>query len=237
MDRNELDRLILLSRNAKDALLDGRIEGVIEYLNIKKQIDLYMADKPAMIGSVSPEESKLINEILQNDSRINAFLKKFLSLDSTEIHSYDDLNEAAINMFYSWFSGSDYVEAMIKIGRIFIDKHFDREFEDIFSEARNCYAFQQYRAATMMCRMLLEKFCIYMLNSKDTDIPRDKRGFIRYSASFSAITDDDDLAKEELINLYRTISKITHGKSKPSSKDTEEIFKRTIKAIEWMALR
>jgi len=59
--------------------------------------------------------------------------------------------------FHSWFSISNYYYAIMKIGPIISSFEVPSHLTGYFHEIRETFAFKQYRAATALCKALLEK--------------------------------------------------------------------------------
>jgi len=67
------------------------------------------------------------------------------------------LDDLEIDLFYSWFSPSDYVFGLIETGTIVI-KHIDlpEKLQRLIMELRQCLIFQNYLAAGIMLRTITE---------------------------------------------------------------------------------
>lgn len=74
-----------------------------------------------------------------------------------DIDLSNEIDQLASDEFYSWFSGEDYVRDKIK-GQLLIlqSERLPQFLSDYVGEIRECFTFQQYIAAFVLCRTVFE---------------------------------------------------------------------------------
>ncbi len=145
---------------------------------------------------------------------------------------YDEIEELQ-DLFYSWFSHYEYLEGLYEIGSLVIGFSIPDVLKAYVSEARTCYAFQQYNAVYGLCRTILEITIRHRCQRK---------GIIRHQED--NIVDFDEYRPGELINkstrgalrervkeIYSDTSTLLHGRKTVSSDDAKRMFKDTLKVV------
>jgi hypothetical protein len=163
--------------STKEELLDLFKEAVhiAEKAFLTKQEILHYFLKTSEIIVSDAEVQKTLEKIKRDEAFYSiafyADVAKVLKEDATAkaAPAYDD--DVISNLidrkwdelfedFHSWFSISDYYSAQMTIGPVISSFEVPSHLMVYFNEIRETFAFGQYRAATALCRALLEK-CLY----------------------------------------------------------------------------
>tara|TARA_R110000868_G_scaffold306734_3_gene568095 strand:- start:24389 stop:25240 length:852 start_codon:yes stop_codon:yes gene_type:complete len=144
-------------------------QALTKYVQAKKDLLLYLFDKPIQITDTKhfAEVRKRLQRLalngdpflpdkIEGDSKFNDTLAKFNGFLDPEF-SINEVQQLASDEFYSWFSGEDYVINKIKSQLLFLQtERLPQHFKDFVTEIQDCYNFQKYIAASVLCRTVLE---------------------------------------------------------------------------------
>jgi len=157
--------------------------------------------------------------------------------------SDEEIEKYAKELFLTWFSQYDYVNALFKTGALILSIGELPKFLDKYvNEVRQSYVFQNYLAACVMCRTIVE-ICV-----KDIAV---KRGLLKMPEQRAKINsnklilaDFNDFNLDKMIDKISTdeinkslhrarkkANKIVHGSTLATSDETLKIMKETFKAI------
>lgn len=173
---------------------DFNSEDLDEYRTLKKEILLSLIDEPIhhTESSYFPEVRRVLQKLtLEGDPYLPAhldthdkdvieFLKAIRS--DLDIDLSEEIEQLASDEFYSWYSGEQYVLEKIK-GQLLIlqSERLPQYLSDFVYEIRECFAFQRYIAAFVLCRTVFEiavrdltqKRRLLTENSKDWNYVKD----------------------------------------------------------------
>lgn len=233
----EARRLLKLSKDAADSLMRGGINPLLEYVEAKREFRKKFADESSIMAIRDPNERNNLKRLLRGETPVDRIINAMGGTSNTDTqYEFDELSELASDLFYSWFCGEDYVEAMINIDRALLENPPPPAWENIFAEARSCLAFQQYRATVMVCRLLLERCVVTVLESRGQTFT-DGYGNVKYRSCFRDIADKNPKKRQELLDLYDDISRVVHGTIKVGKTEAREFIRRTVLAVEFMAAK
>jgi hypothetical protein len=231
----EARRLIKLSGKATSGLLNGNIRFVSEYYEAKTKFMMRFGEE-SILNLPNIKEREDLRKLLRHETPMDKAYQFITSQKSNIEFDEDDLSALASEQFYSWFSGEDYVEAMINIDRIFLGDYYDEDIEEMFAEGRRCFAFQQYRAAIMMCRLVLEKFAVKVLEEIGKVIKfhskKDNKEYVKFSACFEKLDKEVGGESVSLVSLYKKLCDITHGRDDINDRQVEILYRDTVEKIE-----
>lgn len=157
-------RLKEINRLAVKAAIEGPSKELLklldEFRNVKKSIKISLIDTD--IPKVDDKEAKniinrIVNEHIFDADNMIARLENItgveLNVSSLEPEETDQLES---DLFYSWFSGYEYVNGLYEIGALILGVSVPEKLVKFVSEARSCFAFQQYNALYSLCRTIIE---------------------------------------------------------------------------------
>ena len=233
--------LIKLNRMVVKFVVEWNIEELFSsldrYIQVKKKIKTSLIDNPVVkIHDRAAQDvlKKLTHDGFQADELIRKFESK-----SQESVSLDGLSEAEIeelgsDLFYSWYSHYEYIEALFDIGSLIVGISIPNSLTSYVSEARSCYAFQQYNAVYGLCRTILEtavrhtcerKGLIKKSGGKVIDFESYKPSELINKASTGKL-------REKLKNIYSNTSTMLHGRRTINSEDAKAMFRNTLEAVQ-----
>jgi len=239
--RQDAIKLKKLNKLSVKLILEWDIEKLAEvlqnYIDLKKEIKKNLIDYPiANIHDIAAQE--ILRKIQQEEPFQADNILKTFEYQMGESFEYDKLDyediEELSDLFYSWFSHHEYLEGLYEIGSLIVGFSVPDTLETYISEARTCYAFQQYNAVYGLCRTILEISIRHRC---------ERKGIIRHQKG--SIVDFDEYRPGELINkstrgalrdqvkeIYTNTSALLHGRKTVSSDDAKKMFKDTLKVVQ-----
>jgi hypothetical protein len=151
-----------LNKAKEDAcMLDRTIGHIVEWIKVKKQIRLATFETSVSFipGSKNKETRTIIQKInlgekLPFEKIFNGTV--FEELFETELDD-DEISCLESDVFYSWFSGYDYVKELYSVGTLIAGVgDLPSSLSMFVDELRICYVFQRYLAVYALCRAVLE---------------------------------------------------------------------------------
>jgi len=140
-----LEGYIALIKEIKTVLLEEDVP-VITDLDAREIV------QKMTLGAQLPLEEAL-EEFSKRDPALRQFLRGELDFED----DWEEIEKLAIDHFYSWFSGIDYVTALYETGVLVVGfPDIPPHLKEYVAEARRCYALQQHLAVTGLCRAILE---------------------------------------------------------------------------------
>ena len=151
----------LNEENNDDSIFEQSLGHIAEWAKVKKQIRLAKIETSisCMPGSVNKEIRTTIQKIklgekLPFEKIFNGTV--FEELFETELCD-GEINHLEPNLFYSWFSGYDYVKALYEVGTIITGvDDLPSNLSMFVDELRLCYVFQRYLAVYTLCRTVID---------------------------------------------------------------------------------
>jgi hypothetical protein len=232
-----------------DRLNRDVVKAVVEWNpdNIGKSLKEYIATKvkikTALIDfSVAKIHDHLAKNVLSKIGQGEPFqadkIIKMLESQSEEKVSLEALDDSEIeqlgsDLFYSWYSHYEYIEALYDIGSLIVSITIPEALKTYVSEARSCFAFQQYNAVYGLCRTILESAIRHTC---------ERKGLLK---SVGKVVDIESYKPAELINkaakgdlrdrirdIYSKTSTLLHGRKTIKSEDAKIMFRDTLKAVQ-----
>ncbi|MCP3940001.1 MAG: hypothetical protein GY710_00770 [Desulfobacteraceae bacterium] len=207
------------------------------FSDLKKKIKTYLIDTPVLTVHDCAAQDVLIK--IQQDYLFEADkILTSLASNSNDDFVYDSLDFDELNdmqdYLYRWFSHHEYVQGLFDIGSLIVGLSIPDSLTIYVSEARECYAFQQYNAVYGICRTILEIAIRYRCQRK---------GILKFNKR--KVIDIDEYHPSELINkctqgglrdsvktIYKATSSLLHGSKTVNSDDARLMFKDTLKVVQ-----
>lgn len=230
-----------LDREVVKTILEGNIENfgktLDEFFVLKRKIKKSLIENEA-VKIFDNKAQEILTKINQDEPFQAEKLVKGLENHSGEKLEFDKLDDAEIeelaDVFYSWFSHYEYLEGLYEIGSLIVGISVPDALKRYVSEARECYAFQQYNAVYGLCRLILEVAIRHRCERKG--ILKRQKGNIRNL---------DDYRPAELINkstrgdlrnrvkdIYENTSILLHGRRIVKADDAKRMFKATLIVVQ-----
>lgn len=224
----KLDRL---NRDVVKAVVEWNPDNIgkslKEYIDTKVKIKTALIDFP--VAKIHDHLAKnVLSKIGQGESFQADNIIKILESQSEEKVSLERLDDTEIeqlgsDLFYSWYSHYEYIQALYDIGSLIVSITIPEALKTYVSEARSCFAFQQYNAVYGLCRTILESAIRHTCERKG-DL---KRG--------GNVVDIESYKPAELINkaargdlrdrvkdIYSKTSTLLHGRKTIKSEDAKK---------------
>ena len=237
-DAIKLDRL---NREVVKAVIEWKPDNIgkalKEYVGTKIKIKTALIDYP--VAKIHDHLAKnVLSKIGQGESFQADNILKMLESQFQEKVSFESLDDFEIeqlgsDLFYSWYSHYQYIEALYDIGSLIVSITIPETLREYVSEARSCYAFQQYNAVYGLCRIILESAIRHTC---------ERKGFIERRGN---VVDIESYKPAELINqaakgdlrqrlkeIYSKTSTLLHGRKIIKSEDAKKMFRDTLKAAQ-----
>jgi len=230
---------------------------ITEWNNVKKQIRL--ATLETSVSCIPGSENKEIRTIIQKinlDEKL-PFEKIFTGtvferLFETELNN-DEICDLESDVFYSWFSGYDYVKELYNVGTLIAGVgNLPSHLSAFVDEMRVCYVFQRYLAVYTLCRAVIEISIrdLYKKNNlndkKSVNYCQVKKLISRNSRKFKVKPCDPTLYQmiemlttlnsykhlaDKLHDIRKNTNHIVHGDIDAQGYKPMEIIKKTLQLV------
>jgi hypothetical protein len=221
------------NRQAIKVFVEGNIQAlaiiISEYNSLKKSIRISDIDLNT-ITIPDREVKDIYVKVFSDKLVIDKIIK---AIDSEE--PVDDLSDDEIDnlsdLLYAKFSHYEYVRNLYKINSLVLTRRVPRNMEIFVSEARYCFAYEQYNAVYSLCRTILEIVLKYLYCIKNLkNINTTKLSIYSY---IKDLCKNDNIMKEKLTNLYYgKLSDLIHGKKVVNRTEAINRFHDTLEVIQ-----
>ncbi len=217
-------------------------DAITEFYGLKRELKKYLMDRP-IVKVADKNAQKILLKISKNELFVSDKLLKHLEgISQVDLNidslSEDEIEELGSLMFQSWFSKYEYVQGMYDISPLIVGITVPNSLKEFISEARNCFAFQQYNAVYSLCRTIIE-VTIRDIATRRKLIRKNNKSVIYFERY------DRDNVKE-LINktshgtlrdtiaslYYDKTSFLIHGHKTISYEDAKNMFVDTLTAVQ-----
>ena len=233
------------------------IECLAEWAKVKKQIRSATLNS-SILSMPGPENNEARTMIQTINLGEKLPFEKIFSGTAFEDLFDSELNEDEItslesDMFYSWFSGYDFVKDLYSVGGLIVGVgDLPTSLSPFVDELRLCYVFQRYLAVYTLCRAVIEIAIsnLYM-KSKLNDVKSEnyirvkkliletdpKFRFPKYDPTLYQMTkmltslDSYEHMRDTLDDIRKKTNPIVHGDLDIRGGIHEEIIRMTLKAV------
>lgn len=229
-----------LDHSVIEAVIKGKDEDewrelLHQFIEKRKELKAGFVDLP--IVAIHNKEAREIIQSLYSDKAIfvtEKFIRNKVERDS-DLFNDEELDQIASDFFYSWYSGTDYVERMLEIGPLTLGINLGREhsLNVFFSEARSCYAFENYHALYALCRTILEisvrDVCKRkrLIRNDVTDMD-----FYKLPKMIKKVSLGKEALRNRMDDIRENTNPLVHGRKTINSSEAIELFKKTIELIQ-----
>ncbi len=239
----ELDKLVI--KSVVEWNIEQLAKYVEEYRELKKAIKTSLLENPLI--NLPDVRDTYAREILQKISRGETLpAERAFQGSILEEYFIDELDDIEIEqlgseLFFSWISHYEYVEALYDIGSLILAAGKIPEYLAHFlDEARKCYAFQQYSAVYSLCRTMLEITVRHVcVKHKLIEDKSQKVKPLEYFEPNLAIMIREICnipiykpLKERLDGIRRKSNFLIHGNKTVSEIEAKEMLRETLRVIQ-----
>jgi hypothetical protein len=234
-------RLEELNRFMVKAVIDSDMDALNkllpEYIEVRKRVKTQLMDNPApqihnrkaldVLQQLSEDKTLAADRIVSKLEDTMDVSGQLMELTEEEIETL------GIQKFYSWFSHYDYIQCLYEIGSLILGITVPPHLRQFVSEAKECYAFQQYNAVYSLCRTILEASVKHICEK--CGLLRDRTGKVITIESYRW----DDLKNKAAVGdmrdnagrIYQETSTLIHGRKTITPKEARETFRETLKVV------
>jgi hypothetical protein len=209
-------------------------KGITEFADARKKIMAASADLDVIqvYDSVTrevlerlrhgkPYVAHAVAESLETRLEDGAVLTRF---------SESELDELGHELLYSWVSHFEYAEALLDTASLLVDVHLPADLVRYVSEARQCFAFQQYNAVVSLCRTIMES-AARDANRRRGRAPTKVTEISRGEAKRRVLEAAPRHINQEVRDLYEDTSELIHARKTASRTEARDILSRTLRAV------
>ncbi len=236
---SELDRLIVRSFIEWDPKALATL--VTEFADTKRAVQAYLIENPSvpLPGEEAAAARSVLSKIASGDQLPGekALTGQIVDCDLDD----DDLEEIGAQELYSWISHIEYANGLFKAGALIANcGSLPSTLQALLSEARQCYAFQQYNAVCALCRAILdvsvkdiatqhgvlrqdEENVVQLVRRKHETL-NDLINALTHRPSFSHL-------REPLHNIRRSTNRVVHGGRTASEDSAAATLRATLMTV------
>ncbi len=157
--------------------------------------------------------------------------------ESNEFHEFDEqeIEQLGSKLFYSWFSHHEYITGLAELRPLILRAPISESVSRLVRQVKDCYAFQQYDAAYVLCRIVIEAsirdICVRRQLFPDREdnvilFAKFNWGELRDKVSWGPV-------RERLQNLFSDLCTVIHGRKTAIARDeARKAFEETLQVIE-----
>jgi hypothetical protein len=175
------------------------------------------------INNNEPFEIDNIIAFLLGEQDIEKYLNEQLCI---EFLSDEKIHQLESDLFYSWYSGRDYIDSLFKTELLILGVEIPNHLKIYADEVRKCLVFDQYNAACSFCRTIFEASIRDIGERKELPHTRKQIG----NALINSVIENNDL-KETAKTLYIKLCDVTHGFKMLDYKTSAKLFRETFQFI------
>ena len=152
---------------------------------------------------------------------------------NSELAAFGELSDAEVeelglDLFYSWYSHHEYVRALDDLRPLILQCDASPTVKRLVGKAKQCYAFQQYDATVVMCRVLLEASA-HDIGGR-LGLARRKVGSDWKRVCDEVLSGSESLERSK--NIYNRFSKVAHAEREATFQEALNAFHETLSALE-----
>jgi len=246
----DLKKSALRLREVNRLVIKSTIEGsgkelyklLDEFRSIKKSLKIALID--TSISKIDNKEAQqIINQIVgEHVFEADKIIANIEGLTGKKYNvnelNPDETDQLEADFFYSWFSGYEYINNLYEIGAMILGVSVPKILVDFVSEARSCFAFQQYNALYSLCRTIIE-VAVRDICKRKMLIKEDEGNTVAFK-QYHRDNISQLINKISRAELRRTIkdlyynktSFLIHGHKTTKRTEAKELFRETIRAVQ-----
>jgi hypothetical protein len=223
------------NRQAIKAIVEWEPEslaGILsDYIHLKKSIRIKRIDSH-ILNIVDREVKDIYEKVFSDKLQIDQFIKYIDTEAAIEMLNDDEI-ESQRDLLYSKFSHYEYIKNLYEINALILTRMVPSNLEIYVSEARYCYAYEQYNAVYSLCRTILEFSlkCLYCIKYKN-DLECIAKEKFPIGKLRDNLCENDENLNEEIKRIYANPSELIHGKIVVSRFEAKKMFHDTLEVIQ-----
>lgn len=174
----------------------------------------------------------IYEKVFSNKLEIDQFIKSIYTKEPIKDLNDDEI-ENLRDLLYAKFSHYEYVRNLYEINSLILTRRVPRNIVIYISEARYCFAFEQYNAVYSLSLTILEitlKYLYCIKNTKSLEIIAKKE--IPIGDLRNDLCDNDEYLNNEIKRIYDYESDLIHGKKVVSRLEAKNMFHDTLEVIQ-----
>ena len=229
----ELDQQLV--RAVREGDIDAFRTVPVAYVELLESLKTALLDKTA-ISVADIDAAEVLRKIGSGEGLLSdTIIARLRCVDpSPDDYSEEELWELGSELFYSWYSHSEYVTALAQLRPLILYSAASEDVSRLVWKAKQCYAFLQYDAVCALCRALLEA------SSRDICVrcelfPGRNEDDVRYGqVSWRELQEEVSCGRlrNKLKGLYGRLSVVVHGRQRVNADRAREMFGETLEVIE-----
>lgn len=232
-----LDRRVIQTVMESD--WDGLKAALTEYEALRRRIRTQLLEQP-VVSVGDADAAALLQKITTkgDDLPTDKLIKHLQALsdsgENIEEFGYDELEELGSDLFYSWFSHHEYILGLAELRPLVVSNSVGEVVSTLVRQIKDCYAFQQYDAACVLCRTLIEASIrdICIRRRLFPDVGENVTLFEKFSWGHLRDKVSSGPIREKLTSLYSDLSAVLHGRKYVSKDEVRRAFQDTLQVIE-----
>ena len=243
--QNDALRLAELDRKIDQFLRERKIEeeffrALTEYVGLRESLQRKMLEEDVVsiedararevLHKISSGEGLEADNVVRvlGEVRGDPDLAVFGELDDATIEAWDDL-------LYSWYGPYEYVRGLAELRPLISECDASPIVKRLVGKARQCYAFRQYDATTVMCRVLIEA-AVRDICERLGLIRRSSKSYRdNWSRPLGKVTRTlgiEESLKKKLKRLHGALCKVAHAEKEATPQEALSAFHETLSALE-----
>lgn len=240
--RADVLRLAELNRDIVKAVVEGRYDrlssSLNEYLDLRKGVQRRLLDRSVVVIENDMAADVLRKIAAGEGLTADKVASKIAGLagEPQELHEFEmgELEDMGEELFHSWISHVDYVRGLAELRPLVLSAKTSESVSRLVEQARRSYAFQQYDAASALCRMLVEasvrdicdRYGLFAdLGSNVVSMEKYTWRQLRDKVSVAELND-------WLKDVYCELSKVVHGRLSVTQDKARRDFEEVMRVIE-----
>ena len=237
-------RLEQLDQQVVRALMESDRESLVmaigAYMELRTKLRTLLLDK-SVVPMTDGKAAEILRKIgsggeFTSDQVIDRLATRRNEDISADQFDDTELEELGSELFYSWYSHYEYVKALAELRPLVLRGTAPESVARLIWQVKQCYAFQQYNAAYILCRTLLEASirdicdrCKLFHDLGENEVLYEKYswGQLRDKVSSGSLN-------EKLRDLYGRLCEVLHARRTVTAGEVRAAFNETLEVVEWL---
>lgn len=235
-------RLEQLDQRVVQALIEGDMESLVAtigaYIELRTKMKKLLLDKP-VVAITNGNAAEVLRKIgsgrgLRSDKVIDRLAVR--NSEDLSVDEFDDVELEVLGseLFYSWFNHHEYIRALAELRPLVVSGTVPESVARLNWQVKQCYAFQQYDAACVLCRTLLEASIRDICERCKLFPDLAEHAAIYEKCSWGQLRDavSSGLLNNKLHELYGRLCEVIHARRVVTAEEAHAAFRETLEAIE-----
>ena len=209
-----------------------------EYQALRKSLKVELLDTSALSVEI-PEVAEIVRRIASGSGLNTDAVIARLSSDPKGPRSIaefgeEELWELGSDLFYSWFSHTEYLEGLAELRPLVTRGTANEAVSRILRQVRDCYAFQQYDAAYGLCRTVIEASIRDICAQRQLfpDLGENVILFEKFTWAQLREKVSSGQLRDQLNALYGDLCSVLHARRRVDRQEALDAYGRTLDIVE-----